>query len=122
MYNICLADKSTLVTPIDIRLVTISLAQRNLLIYKPGVESVNIIRDNLYQNYLYHVQMVPYLAHQNYIEVNVPLSFLLNQINESIVVQVYIFHSERYDIHQYLFELYELFHFLNLLLKLSYYN
>lgn len=41
MYNICLADKSILVTPIDIRLVTISLAQRNLLIYKPGVESVN---------------------------------------------------------------------------------
>ena len=49
MYNICLADKSILVTPIDIRLVTISLAQRNLLIYKPGVESVNIIRDYLYQ-------------------------------------------------------------------------
>ena len=82
MYNICLADKSILVTPIDIRLVTISLAQRNLLIYKPGVESVNIIRDNLYQNYLYHVQMEPYLP-SNYIEVSVPLSFLLSQINES---------------------------------------
>ena len=44
IYNICLADKSIFVTPIDKRFVTISLAQRNLLIYKPGVESVNIIR------------------------------------------------------------------------------
>ena len=75
IYNICLADKSIFVTPIDKRFVTISLAQRNLLIYKPGVESVNIIRDNLYQKLSISRANVPCRAHQNYIEVSVPLNF-----------------------------------------------